>query len=106
MAPGRHRAAKEARPRAGDAQLTLGPAFRRTLWTPALRGRRWPPASVWRGGRRFPVVPPRRAATPAAPESSSSFRPCRVRPAFIGGTVGPLLPPTPPFRRRLRWFGS
>lgn len=28
----------------------------------------------------------------------------RVRPASVGGTPGPLLPPTPPFRRRLRWF--
>jgi len=28
----------------------------------------------------------------------------RVRPASAGGTSGSLLPPTPPFRRRLRWF--
>lgn len=28
----------------------------------------------------------------------------RVRPASAGGTSGSLLPLTPPFRRRLRWF--
>jgi len=67
------------------------------------------------------VVPPARelagwASLPCSPAAACRNSGCagvllfvsalRVRPAFIGGTVGPLLPPTPPFRRWLRWFGS
>src|SRR5690606_36341153 len=64
------------------------------------------------GGRSCPLVPPRRAATPAAPGSSIAFRPDGslpiagaiggpwVRPASAGGTGGLLLAAHPPFRRR------
>lgn len=87
------------------------------LWSPRGARRRWPPASIWRGGRRCPLVPPRRAATwglaqvllfvaaqRAHPIARAQWGPRGVRPASAGGTSGSLLPPTPPFRRRLRWF--
>lgn len=45
------------------------------------------------GGRRCPVVPPRRAATRLC-RVFHCVAALRVQPASIGATVGPLLPPT------------
>jgi len=50
---------------------------------------------AWRGGRRSPLVPPRRAASCASRSSSTLFRPFGCSPPRSAGTAGPLLPPTP-----------
>lgn len=47
-----------------------------------------------RGGRPFPLVPPRRAASHAARGSSACVPAFQMRPALFGGTAGSLLPPT------------
>jgi len=49
---------------------------------------RWPPASIWRGERRLPLGPSRRATTPASPECSISLRPCGCSPAPSTGLWG------------------
>lgn len=47
------------------------------------------------GGRRYPLVPPRRAATEAAPQSSTTFRPFGCSPSPSAGLPVRSLPPTP-----------
>jgi len=54
-------------------------------WSSRLRALALPPVLVWRGGRRYPLVPPRRAASCASLCSSTLLRPCQVQPASIGG---------------------
>jgi len=49
--------------------------------------------SIWRGGRRYPLVLPRRAAT-RLHRVLHFVAALRVRPASAGGTSGSLLPPT------------
>jgi len=51
-------------------------------------------ASIWRVGVACPLGPPRRAATPASPESSTCVPVLRMQPGSAGGPAGPLLPPT------------
>jgi len=66
------------------------------------RGGVWPPASRLAGWASLASNPAAACRNLGCAQVLHFVAALRVRPAFIGGIAGSLLPPTPPVRRRLR----